>query len=577
MIETAGSASALEWPGADPEITILLVEESSDTVAHLRSLVAEATDERVTLLVARDGAEAVARVAGKDRIDAILLALGPGESGVGTISQLRPLAPTTPILVLADSTEGREPPRPFAAGARRRQVGGLGLSALTFVQALRGIASSARRDRILTDYQELLQSTFEAMSSGVLVTDASGIVLLANQAACSILGLDRVDGLVGLRLERAVPGAEALLHEVEAFEQRLVVVPLRNGTKRSLGYTSAVMPTSGRRVTVFRDATAIIEAEGHRKRVEQLAQLGEMLAKLSHDIKNPLAAIMAGLQALERNVLLSSEDNFLLQTVIGEARSLVRAIDELLDQTRTRNLAPQPIRLGLLVRESVHAHEGVALNAGIQLRIEPGPVGSTVTADPPAMRRVLANLLDNALAASRCGDTVRLGWRELSEEETAARLPGFAGRVAALFVEDEGPGIPPAVRDRVFDPFFTTKPTGTGLGLSVVRELVVANGGVIDLWTGNLPSGKGTRFEILLPSGSRALCADANSTCCRKNSGCPVIKEGGSYICWTIRGLACRSETGRWPADCRACAYFLRWDLGTYHRPDHGAPEGTRS
>ena len=432
-----------------------------------------------------------------------------------------------------------------------------------------------RSEQALQTAESRLRTVFDGMGSAVLVADHRGIVLMANQSAIACLKVAAAGDLVGRPLAVALPGSEPMLRDATPAMQQQVTLSLA-GQKHMIGFTSTITPENRQRIVVFRDVTRVIDIENRRQRAEQLAQVGEVAAKVSHEIRNPLASILMGLQTLERQVFLSSEDNLVLQQVIDAVRSLGRVITGLLDSARLQTLAPQPMRVEPILRDCRDSHAAAAAGHGVDLHLVPGPVGTSAVLDELAMVRIVGNLVRNSIEACDSGCKVSMGWRDLDEAEAARRFPGFAGPVAAVWVDDTGPGIDPMLRDSMFDPFVTTKGDGTGLGLSVVQELVQALGGTIDVECG-AHNGRGTRFEIYLPAGERRPCWELRheqgihlSPCKGPDScpdGCPAADSHGGYVCWTIMGKTSQVETGEWPIDCRHCPAFKCGNLAHYVAP----------
>src|SRR6185503_5314928 len=121
----------------------------------------------------------------------------------------------------------------------------------------------------------------------------------------------------------------------------------------------------------------------------------------------------------------------------------------------------------------------------LEIKLRRAPSLPKVTVDPEQMRRVIHNLVDNALEALNESGTI-----EIETQHDAANS------LVRLVVADDGPGIPPEERDKLFLPYYSTKRRGSGLGLAIVRRVVVEHGGSIDL-TDNTP--RGTRFAVELP------------------------------------------------------------------------------
>ena len=218
---------------------------------------------------------------------------------------------------------------------------------------------------------------------------------------------------------------------------------------------------------------------------DQLASLGRLAAGLAHEIKNPLAGIQSALEILRED--LAKEEN---RALCGEMLRELKRVDETMQSLLT-SARPTPPRRRLadlhglledverLVKPSLQGR-GIA----IETVAAEGPLEAEI--DPGKIRQVLINLINNAAEAMVDGGHIRL---------RAAPFPEGDG--AILAVEDDGPGIPEEVREKVFTPFFTTKFSGTGLGLAIARSLIEQHGGSLELET---ETGQGTTFFILLPS-----------------------------------------------------------------------------
>lgn len=234
----------------------------------------------------------------------------------------------------------------------------------------------------------------------------------------------------------------------------------------------------------------LFEARRELARSEMLAATGQMAATFAHKIGTPLALISGYVQLLLAEAPEGSERRERLRTVqeqIGRVTAIVR---DLMDQTRTPRLRRVPTdaatllgSIARLVRPSAE-QKGVAL----ELVAEPGPM--PLLADMGQLEQVFLNLVTNALDAMEKGGRLTL----------RARRDGDRIRFE---VEDTGTGIDPAVRPRIFEPLFTTKEPGrgTGLGLPIVRDVVAAHGGTVDVHS---EPGQGARFVVILPAGLTA-------------------------------------------------------------------------
>ena len=236
------------------------------------------------------------------------------------------------------------------------------------------------------------------------------------------------------------------------------------------------------------------------RRERALARLkSEFIAGVSHDLRTPLASILLLAENLESGrVRDEARRAQYYQGIRREATRLRRLVDDVLDFARVeRGLGPavqlEPTRLDQLLGELAREFEERCRAAGVELRYEGAGVPELAELDPEALRRMLSNLVDNALRHS--------GSRTL----TLGAAAGDARGTLELFVEDAGVGIAPAARERVFEAY-TRLPAreaqasgrgGSGLGLAIVRELARAHGGEAELREGR--GGVGARFELHLP------------------------------------------------------------------------------
>ena len=228
----------------------------------------------------------------------------------------------------------------------------------------------------------------------------------------------------------------------------------------------------------------------------------EMAARLAagvaHEIRNPLAAMMNAASLLQESERLGAGDMELAEILLEEARRINRIVGEVLVFARPPVLARRPVALAPLVESTMAlARRDPRFCAGVVLRSDLPADLPPVLADPDRIRELLWNLLLNAAQAVGPGGRVEL------HGET--RLNGVSP-VVALRVEDSGRGIPEELRQRVFEPFETTKVSGTGLGLSLVRSIVLAHGGSIEITDSELG---GACLSFWLPqAGTRDIGPD---------------------------------------------------------------------
>lgn len=219
---------------------------------------------------------------------------------------------------------------------------------------------------------------------------------------------------------------------------------------------------------------------------ERLAAAGEMFARLAHNIRNPLGSIRG---LAEATVQQRADD---AQTVECQRR-IISTVDRFEKWLRDMQQSVSPMSLNLqpvAIREpidSVTTALGPLFDRrGVGLEVEIDPRVDQVLLDAGHFEQGLAAIVTNAIQASAAGQRVRI-------EVSPADPPDGRWQIT---VADEGPGVPPEIRDKIFLPCFTTKPDGHGLGLAMANKVVKIHGG--DLTFQSLP-GRGTRFVALFP------------------------------------------------------------------------------
>jgi two-component system sensor histidine kinase PilS (NtrC family) len=202
--------------------------------------------------------------------------------------------------------------------------------------------------------------------------------------------------------------------------------------------------------------------EGHVKRVEKMAAIGEMAAGLAHEIKNPLASLTGSIQLLKEDMRYDPDHARLMQIILREADRLSYLASNFLFYARPPAGKNQPIELGSALLETAELFEKDASNNGRILTIKNVSPDVWITMDPGHLHQILWNLLLNAAEAID------------NEGQIGIDMFPLKNRQACVKISDNGCGISQEALKSIFDPFFTTKPNGTGLGLSIVHRILEA-------------------------------------------------------------------------------------------------------
>ena len=412
--------------------------------------------------------------------------------------------------------------------------------------------------------QALHEHVFNTMSSGVLVVSENGEILLVNGPALSLLHLE--DDFTRESLNAVLSYFDVWGGGPISRDRSVARITLRDGTNRLFGFSTSPLKADGSLVVVFQDITVAVESQERKKRSEELALVGEMVSRLSHEIKNPLASILVGVKTLLRDTPQSSQQGHIVQLISEEVNSLVKIVNQLLESARPRTSSPGPVYVEPLLERCVDAHGFQADRRGVRLEIVRFHVSTFVLVDDQSMLRALGSLIQNALDACSRGDFIRIGWRELDQAGKDELLPGFSGKVVSLFVEDNGAGVPNELsssESRIFKAFVSTKVSGSGLGLTVSQDIVEEHGGVIVV---SSLSSRGTRVEILLPIPEGIPCWDWNSDRSVDCTSCYVRSTGTGYYCWKQKQRAYHADTGQWPERCLKCGFFRASSLTPFFR-----------
>ncbi len=242
---------------------------------------------------------------------------------------------------------------------------------------------------------------------------------------------------------------------------------------------------------VVRRAEAIMEQRAEEQRqwqaqldqAERLAELGRMVAAISHEIKNPLGIISSTAELLQSSTLRPQEQKDLTEILLQETKRLNTILSEFLDFARPKVPELKEHDIREVLERNLSFIEQEAHRSGIEVIREIPPYPAMALIDSNSLHQAVLNILINAIQAMKDGGTLRVG---ISENKKSWHIQ----------VADTGMGISEEILPRIFEPFFTTKEKGTGLGLSIVQKIIRSMNGDI---TVKSKVGEGTVFTISLP------------------------------------------------------------------------------
>lgn len=374
------------------------------------------------------------------------------------------------------------------------------------------------RDEALAHTSEALQMAkletgdiLKHLRSGVLTVDLAGYIVYFNRAAEDILGI----------LEKKVRGRslrEAIGSHYPELAERLdwvvatqqmdsrteLTINRLDGKSLPVGISTSILSgTNGKPrgvIAVFADLTEVKQIEEKLRRQDRLAAIGELSAGIAHEIRNPLAAISGSVEVLRNDLDVSGENAQLLDLIVKESSRLNKILSDFLLYARMSPVVTGRVCVATVLNEVFEITKRHYLQAGIDdLVLTPEVVDRTmmVEADADHLKQILINLIFNAVDACPDGERkIAARVRSITVSRTDS-VSGFLaeGDWASIAICDSGEGIPQRIRERLYEPFVSAKPSGTGLGLAVVKRLVDSCGGRITVDT---QAGKGTTFTIYL-------------------------------------------------------------------------------
>jgi two-component system nitrogen regulation sensor histidine kinase NtrY len=344
----------------------------------------------------------------------------------------------------------------------------------------------------LDGHSRYIQVVLANVTTGVLSVDANGRITTLNRHGEQLLGLRAADCVGRLSrevLEKSlVETFESLSLELRAERkltlQRETVVEIRGHLVPLMVSVSSINDERGQqwgRVMVFDDLTMLVNAQ-------RAAAWTEVARRIAHEIKNPLTPIKLSAQRLEKRFGSQIQDPAFkssVQMIIQQTDDLKRLVNEFSNFARLPQARPVLSSLSKIVDESVEIYRSA--QAEISFSVEHDAGLPAFRFDPDQIRRVLINLIDNAVEALR---GQRHG-RVLVKTQFDASL-----KLVRISVIDNGSGIPDSDREKVFEPYFSTKESGTGLGLAIVRRIIEDHNGFVRA-IGNEP--RGTKVLVELP------------------------------------------------------------------------------
>jgi PAS domain S-box-containing protein len=337
-----------------------------------------------------------------------------------------------------------------------------------------------------------LETIVETIPSGVVTLDSSGSVLQCNRAFALLMGRRDDENLTGLRIDALLP----------ADSTDEITGVIRRGQRMGAASTEIELPWRGRTIHLavtsarlelahgFAGTVLVVEDMTEVLRAQRQLAWKEVAQRVAHEIKNPLTPIALSAERIARHLDRGITESPQVirkcsEVILGCVGTLRTLVDQFSALAQFPAIEPRACDLNKVAEEALALFAGRLQGITVQWDLEPAlPM---VMADPEAIRRAIANLIDNAAEAMQ-GSLLRV----LGIHSTVTE----GGAAVEVTVSDTGHGLTDEIRERLFLPFYSTKHRGTGLGLSIAAKIVQEHGGSLRA-EGNTP--KGARFLIRLP------------------------------------------------------------------------------
>lgn len=344
----------------------------------------------------------------------------------------------------------------------------------------------------LLNAQTLNQNIMHSIADGVITVDIDGNITSANKSAEVLTGYTSAEivdkpykeifcegkHFNSLLLDTLATGASYIGVETDyPVKNRSIHISI--STSRLKDSTDQIIGA----VVVFKDLTEQHRLQEQVLRAERLASLGEIMAGVAHEIRNPLTAIKGFVQYLQVADTETERKEY-MPVIIKEVDRVNRVIETLLYFSRDCKANYKPMNINDLIEETLVLVKNTGTRHRLEFKLQLAAALPWIEGDAEQLKQVLLNLLINAVQAIPDQGTIAI---ETWQEQAGA---------VQVRITDTGPGIDEAELSKIFDPFFTTKAAGTGLGLAVVQRIMNAHNGRIDIQS---EVGQGTAVTLEIP------------------------------------------------------------------------------
>jgi signal transduction histidine kinase len=381
------------------------------------------------------------------------------------------------------------------SGSSRHRGGDTAMLTAALQEAVAKVKADERALLARAEASERLSGEIiSSLTAGLLVVRLDGEVRIINPAGRRLLGLRDDESFAEYRqLPQALPLAAVIdecLETVRPIVRRALELPAAGLRATHFGVTvSPLFTESGAvhgAICLFTDLTTVMDLEEQIRLKDSLARVGELTAGIAHEFRNGLATIHGYGRLIDLEAVPQPHRSY-VEGIRAETEAMGQVVTNFLNFAKPEQLVVAPVDLQSIVervadelRPDARSREG---------SIEVSGTFATVEGDDVLLRQAFSNLVRNAIEACTGAGVAPVVGLEAAVDHRK--------RVCRITVRDNGPGVDPAVRDRIFRPFFTTKGSGTGLGLALTLKIIVTHNG--RLTVGTAPGLGGASFEVTLP------------------------------------------------------------------------------
>ncbi len=419
----------------------------------------------------------------------------PDNQGLRHISQLRAAAPQTPLIVLTSSTLLQDAVEAMKLGARDYLVKNFDHNFReTVILALTRLYTTLLIEKEREQYKsqmEALRVAIENGSDAMAVTNVNGQLLYHNTAFAIVISkmggaTTHVKDWFGDKVDKVQNLKQNLLEHLSSLSTG-AGWSTEIGIKGEKDHAYDLSMSAIKGGLAAHEYVFWLKDISEHKRRERFQR--DMLSTTTHDLKGPLGAILISVDLLEESQNINQRDKDLVLRIGSSARGVLSLIDEFLSARRIKEgtfiLKPTPQPLQPILQDLINDYHTVAASRNVQLQLECEDL--TINGDKLGLTRVFGNLLSNALKFTPKGGKVTLAAK--------ASVEGVA-----VMVKDTGCGMEPSELKKIFERFSRLEKhrdiAGTGLGLFVVKSIVSAHGGKIEVIS---KIGEGTTFTVFIP------------------------------------------------------------------------------